>query len=762
MVALTRGQALALQQLDAIAAKSNGILEIISAPLASTSGRSIWAKLSLATKQYRKAGGLPLRDRERFDVQLHPEFPFEKPNIYFAHKRYIGTPHVQWGNYICLYQSTEAEYEPSDGMFGFFDRVHLWMTAAGSGQLDPEDAPLHPPVAYASSPTKLVVRNNTPAYDPNNPIWIGCADLRKVRSDRLDVLRWVNIDDWDDLDPNQRVAAAVLFDGPLAMEYPSKVNDLISLMERAGLQFSTLFRLLRLFAILTPEGEPAYFILGAPMRRKAAGEALRPHLTVWEIAAEPLTALRAIISNTEDEDAPWDDLYNWLISADVQWCRLLEDRPEVVHRRDGQSLSAAINGKRVLLLGGGALGSATAESVVRAGASHLHLVDHGNVKPGLLVRQRYVDADIGLPKVDALKSKLDAFGFGCAVTAEVSDLSVRVLHRFDFGKFDLLIDATASKSVMHRIEEELKATTLSVPYISMSVSAAANHGSVMVRMPGYSGGPSMMVRQAKLEAFNRDPDHTLVKAFWPERSETKIFQPEPGCSEPTFIGSAIDIDFHAAGLLNVGLKRTQSLGNKQASIDLISSPWSFRDARETTQLHYAFEGCTVSWERRHHYLALLTSIARRGINREMKRIARVQSDKIETGGLIFGEIDDSHQFVWIDSVSGPPPDSETSSEKFLCGVSGTVELATHKSMSSGGSSKFIGIWHTHPISRGRPSDEDLHAMVQLLHGQEFPPRQVIMIIVGFSATSPSLNYYLYRREEFRLIPVEEMLAGGEG
>jgi hypothetical protein len=43
------------------------------------------------------------------------------------------------------------------------------------------------------------------------------------------------------------------------------------------------------------------------------------------------------------------------------------------------------------------------------------------------------------------------------------------------------------------------------------------------------------------------------------------------------------------------------------------------------------------------------------------------SDKVETDGPIFGEID-AHQVIWVDSVSGPPPDSVMSETQFLCGL----------------------------------------------------------------------------------------------
>lgn len=753
---LTPGQELALDQLVEIAARSSGALEILGAPEESDDGTYIRVHLSLATRHYCTDGGFAFRDRERMRINVYRDFPFDKPELYFSHFRFVGKPHVQWGVYVCLYQSSETEYQPADGMFGFVERVDQWMAAAGSGQLDPDDAPLHPPVAYATSNTKFVIKADTPPEQENETYWIGRANLNKVRNDRYDVVGWTHLDDWQNTDPGYPVAAAFIVKQPLATEYPTKVYDLIKLVEAAGLGFGTLWRTLRLFALLTPEGEPARMIFGAPMRRKTEGAPLRPHLTVWEIASEPLAALRAYIRSNDEDDASKDEVVEWLVRSKLTWCNVMEDRPEIVNRRDGDALTGNLAGKRVLLLGTGALGTAIAENVVRAGAARLHLVDNAVVKPGILIRQRYSDADIGRAKAIALQERLIQLGLACTVTAEVLDLSKEALAHFSSEEWDIVINATASVAVGRRMERELRDRTFPIPLISMSVSAAAQHGSVFVKMPGYAGGVQQIARQGKLLAFATNAQHPLVKAFWPARRDVKIFQPEPGCSAPTFIGSAADVDYHAAGLLNVGLRRVESLPPAKASLDLIAAPWLEEAKRPDGHLRYAFDGYTGFPELHHGYQILRSEEAARGMAAELRRIARTRSDKVETGGLIFGEVDDSHQQIWIDSVSGPPPDSQASAEKFLCGTSGTKQIAALRARASGESSRFIGIWHTHPISRGRPSEDDLHAMVQLLHFQEQTPRQVIMLIVGFAASAPVENYYLFRRSEFTIATLEQL------
>ncbi|HEX2653152.1 MAG TPA: ThiF family adenylyltransferase [Xanthobacteraceae bacterium] len=766
MIEPTLGQRLALDQLTDIAAR-NGALEIMGEPCAGKAAETVVVRLSLATRHYRKIGGFAFRDRERVTITLHPDFPFTVPWLHFGHKRFIGAPHVQWGSYICLYQSAETEWAPADGLFGFFDRVDAWFEAAGAGQLDPDEAPLHPPVAYAKSSTTFVMHSNTPEIADVSPYWLGRADLKKIRDNRLDVIGWTHLNDWPEAQiDDPPVAAAILLKSPLPMEFPDKVKDLVDVLEKIGVEFGMLFRLWRLFALITPPGQPAYFVLGAPMRRRAAGEPLRQHLTVWEIQAEALDHLRAIIAGSVDEKEATRKLAEWMVTADARWCRVMENRPELVHRRDRDTFASVLSGKRIILFGCGALGSAVAETIARAGARAITLVDNGVVSPGLLARQRYRSIDIGLPKAQVLKERLVDIGTGCVANAQVSNLAEAALSRFTLGDWDLLIDATASTRVSHRIERDLVTQDLPIPLLTLSVSASASEGCVTVRMPGYSGGPQQVDRQAKLEAFASHAKDPLTRAFWPERDEVVPFQPEPGCSAPTFIGSAADIDFHAAALLNLGLGRLTSLNVSQASMDLIAAPWCERKRSSSPHLKFAFDAYPHFAEQRHAYNVCQSEIARRGIASEIRRIGRTRSDKVETGGLMFGEIDDSHRTIWIDSVSGPPPDSEASPEKFLCGTSGTRELADVKSKASGGSSRFIGIWHTHPVSRGRPSEDDLHAMLQLLHLQAFPPRQVLMLIVGYAATHPVFNYFLFRRDEFHLVtldaPIEPTFAPETG
>lgn len=751
---LSNGQQLAFEQLQEIVDASRGTLEILSEPKEGKDAGFAYVHLSLGTKHYKNPKGVAFRDRERLCLFVYPDFPFSAPSLHFSHKRFIGTPHVQWGHSICLYQSIEVEWNPSDGLFGFFERVDKWFSAAGCGQLDPDEAPLHPPIAYTSSETTFVIKADAPLGSAGKDIWLGRAELRKERNCLFDLIGWTEISNWNVTERvGSHIGAAIILSQPLPMEYPSKLKQLFDVLEESGLPFTLIFQLLKLFALMAEEGDPAYFVLGTPMRRKAAGEELKQHLTVWEITADALRNLRSLALNQDSNENALTAVAEWMVNSSVQWCKVLEDRPEIVLRRDAGSLSSTLRGKKVLLFGCGALGVAIAECIVRAGAESLALVDNGIVKPGILVRQHFSRSDIGRSKALALKIRLESIGFPCKLTEHDINLKRSALANFNLLDWDLVIDATASTGVSHKIENEVVDGNLPVTLLSISVSAAAQYGAVSVKMPDYRGGPIQISRQAKLEAFKKHASEAVVKAFWPKQEDIKIFQPEPGCSDPTFIGSAADIVYHASALLNIGLSRIESLDIHKASFDLISAPWLSQEVRKPSRIEYEFEQYHTYNEQNRNYQVLQSSVANREIIGEIKRNSRINSDIIETGGLMFGEIDEGHQSIWIDSVSGPPPGSESTPKKFLCGTSGTVEMANFKKLQSGGSSKFIGIWHTHPVSLGEPSSDDLIAMAQLLLLQPLPPRQVVMLIVGYAKTNPKFNYYLFNRNDFQLIRI---------
>lgn len=753
------GQRLAFEQLAEISEASGGELDIVSSQPPADEGGNLTVRLSIGTGHLRRVeNGFRFNAREPLLVYLPLNFPLEKPLVHFAHSRFAGFPHVQWGKSICLYQSSDIEWVASDGMYGFVQRINEWLRAAALGELDPDNAPLHPPIAYTSSDFKIVASANAPDIAESETSWMGAAHLVQKNQYCLELKGWTELG--KELPQDIQCGMAILLNQPLPMEYPDTVFKLITEFEKRGVPFPLLYRLIRLYALFLKEGKDLYVIVGAPMRRIEPGGQLKQHLAAWRISAESAADLRATfeaLSKPEDAKASRTKFFEWAATAKTEWCRIYENRNETTVRRDIDTGASWLQGKRILLLGCGALGSFLAEYIVRAGAKKLVLVDNDTVSPGVLVRQLFRDHSIGYTKVSALKLRLEELALGTEIVDEFRHLRRGVLNKFAPEDYDLILDATASRTVSIILEKELLTRKITPPLTSFSISAKAKNGMVTVRMPKFAGGPIDIGRRAKIAALQSDGSVHFAKDFWPLAKDIKLFQPEPGCSEPTFIASASDVAFYSSALLNTALVRMSELNQNEASSDFISMPPHIATKECDTSFSFTIGGVKRLKEVRHRYSVLTAPGAIGSINSEIARNRRAGSELNETGGLLFGSIDDSIERIWIDAASGPPPDSLQSPELFECGTVGTAEISKHHKEKTQGSSGFVGVWHTHPVSLPRPSQVDLSAMLNILHFQENTPRHVVMLIIGQAATKPVWKYYLFRRNEFtiRVISVEE-------
>ena len=220
---------------------------------------------------------------------------------------------------------------------------------------------------------------------------------------------------------------------------------------------------------------------------------------------------------------------------------------------------------------------------------------------------------------------------------------------------------------------------------------------------------------------------------------------------------------HASGLLILGL--SELTGDDQASTIAAFVAKPAGGAITPPNRRFLFEKPELHTELNHGYAVLCAPVAERGVMSEISRSARVNGDEVETGGLLFGEIDDGLGQLWIDKVTGPPPDSLLSPELFVCGTDGTHERSELEKKRSGGTSRFVGIWHTHPVSPPRPSAIDLSAMLSILVENETTPRHTVMLILGHAKTNPAWGFYIFRRNEIevcgRTVKVVVGVANGQ-
>ncbi len=110
---------------------------------------------------------------------------------------------------------------------------------------------------------------------------------------------------------------------------------------------------------------------------------------------------------------------------------------------------------RVLIVGCGALGSAHAESLARAGVGHLRIVDRDFVEPSNLQRQTMFtesDAEKRLPKAIAAANHLREINSEIAVEPHIIDVNHSTVERL-LDTCDLVIDGTDNFATRYLVND---------------------------------------------------------------------------------------------------------------------------------------------------------------------------------------------------------------------------------------------------------------------------------------------------------------------
>jgi molybdopterin/thiamine biosynthesis adenylyltransferase/proteasome lid subunit RPN8/RPN11 len=763
---LTEGQRQALGELRRLASENVALSIVHDWP----SGASLFLDVSVDCSDLRPANdGLRLRARERFIIRVPPDFPFAIPTVSTRHTRWAGTPHVQWGRHLCLYVSPTTEWNPSDGMAGFIERLVLWLERASAGQLDAVGEPLHPPVAYPSAEAGIVVvRANAPRASVDAP-WLGIALLNRVTDERVDLVGWCDLEDpWPMTHEEACRAAGLAADGarvvvafavmlprPITFEYPDTATAMVEAIAAYGVDGEVMLGMLGVVASINrrlggstelhdDEGAvpPLYLLVGTPARGIVGSSERLTHLAAWRLP--PLAEQIARLVPKRHSQIP--ELaqigreilsigQRWLSEAKTSWARVYEARSEIVTARDAGTPASWLGGRKVLVLGAGALGAPIADACVRAGANRVVVADHGIVHPGILVRQPYDDPDVGQPKALILAERLARIRPDVDVEPVYSDV---VTALFDEGSpppdFDLVIDATADRTVRTVIERRrTRQRSMWPTLVTVLIGHDARRGIATISPPGSSGAGADILRRLSLAA-RADATGDLgdvVDDFFPDPPRTDLFQPEPGCSDVTFVGSAADVN-GLAGQLLAGSLHALSMGDPEPGMLalVVRMPISPLDAPSGGSRWFRWPNDEVILTPDRRYEVRLAASAVAEMRAEARRGARVRAARVETGGSLLGGFDSAAGVVWVDEATGPPPDSELSEMHFDHGVEGLEERITTRREATARVSTFVGIWHSHPFNDAWPSERDEQGMATLTLPVPNAPRRALLLIVG--------------------------------
>jgi hypothetical protein len=478
--------------------------------------------------------GLPISpEREDVELWFGDKYPNRPPMVLVGHDRFSGCAHVLIGRILCIYLDVDREWHPALGVDGIVDRLIDWLSDAAADRFDSRTALFHPIGGLPPSPRvagTLVVRRSGPVT-PRPPVARATINVRTAR--RSDLIHWGSPTDDD---PSSVVNALVLRTTrpmPQGLVQVTTLGELVARIDHAG-------------------GARAATALAAAARLlpKLSDETFRVIVEVAYPADPSLTYLACALARMPRSIALLPTIADHLPDLPIGWTAVSDERTAVTTRRDSQRPTAAFTGKSIEVWGCGGLGSWMAEFIARAGAARLVLRDTGAVSGGLLVRQNYVEDDIGMPKADQLAARLRAIADGLEVVAAPSS-AIDVLAEAYDAQTDLLIDATINVTVAARLDEWARANSTR-PLIAQVATdpRSATLGMLVVASPGGGVGPAT-IDDATWAAIRDNPAMERFHGFWTALTKAEQLVPTVGCSTPTFHGSAADLACLAGSLVSL-------------------------------------------------------------------------------------------------------------------------------------------------------------------------------------------------------------------
>jgi molybdopterin/thiamine biosynthesis adenylyltransferase len=235
---------------------------------------------------------------------------------------------------------------------------------------------------------------------------------------------------------------------------------------------------------------------------------------------------------------------------------------------------SALGGKKVALVGVGAIGAPIAIELARNGVAELRLLDHDIVEPGNSVRWPLGAASWGQPKVQAVREFLANHYPRCKVVpiqhmiGGLGRPDDHALHEL-LDAADLLLDASASSTVNLILWRRCQEAGL--PMIKVGATPEVRGGTVMALAVNGPCPTCLSIARAAKEVET------------PAGEDDPLRMQPIGCAEPTFIGAGFDLQELslqavrvAVDVLRAGLATSQvyTLSLRDAADNVVPPTWS--------------------------------------------------------------------------------------------------------------------------------------------------------------------------------------------
>lgn len=349
------------------------------------------------------------------------------------------------------------------------------------------------------------------------------------------------------------------------------------------------------------------------------------------------------------------------------------------------------------LIGAGALGSAVADHALRGGATRLTVIDNDRLLPHNLARHLGTAMEIPDGKTGIVKRQAQALGGHCGVSMysdDITDLSDCELCDRVNGT-EIIIDATAE------------------PLVRARLSRWRERGIPILRSEIFHKGRlgvHLITRSASEQSLNCLYYQTILYALgnrwlrdWLAYEATRTFRDEEllvgfGCASKTTRLPKHMLDAHAS--------TASALAH-----DVLNFDWASRIVLNRLNEHGLPEGTDIlepdivdkfedpadlnGWK----------IIVTRGVIERM-RAQKNEKAPNETGGYLYGGIDEMASEIYIVAASPEPPGTKASPTSLELGPCGRTQFEKGMIRKTCGRLAPLGSWHSHPSGELAASAKD--------------------------------------------------------
>lgn len=274
---------------------------------------------------------------------------------------------------------------------------------------------------------------------------------------------------------------------------------------------------------------PSTLLIGFPMAETKGADPERMH---WLAIGNMRTARRDDVRRGFSDRVAARRRWDRALAADkrpLDYVRTENWAPDQIRRRG--AAEDEVRGKSVLMIGGGALGSAVAENLVRMGVTRMGIVDADVVNLGNLSRHTLSMRELGHGKAKALAAALNR----TMPDANVEDITIafpptKAAERKRLEGWDVIVDCTAEDAVLHAMAE--------YPWDGVKVFVSL---SMTWRAKGLVAYADEQASFPATDALQ----HFLGASGRPEEESLDLME-GIGCWHPVFPASADDVRLWAA------------------------------------------------------------------------------------------------------------------------------------------------------------------------------------------------------------------------